>query len=188
MAVGKARTFRSILFWAPLVGLVAVLAMILVPLFGFGYVRATLNGPEIVLEVPSPDGEFVAYVAEAPSIDPPNQSLFVERGDKTRFMRIAKLAGDIDSIEDIVWSPAGGIVVFHSKCYLTAARVSDWETVRVYLGREWRRAEPKRRTTFSSGGAAKFVEEIEFPEAGVVEYTFEGERAPRRIQFAATGE
>jgi hypothetical protein len=183
MKAGKRRTFRSIVFWAPSVGLVAVLAMILIPLFGLGYVQAMLSGPEVVMEVSSPDGEFVAYVEEPPSLDPPNQSLFVERGDKTHFMRIAKLAGDVDSIKDIVWSEDGDIVVFHSQCYLTAARVADWRTTRVYLGREWRRAEPKRRTTFSSGGAAKVVDSIEFPEAGVVEYMFEGESAPRRIQF-----
>jgi len=185
-AVKKA--LRRVLFWAPLAGFCLLLLVILVPLFGFGFVQAMVSGPEVVLEVASPDGEFVAYVEEAPSLDPPNQSLFVERGDKTRFMRIAKLAGDIDSIEDIVWSPDGGIVVFHSKCYLTTTRVSDWRTVRVYLGREWRRAEPKRRTTFSSGGAARFVEEIKFPEPGVVAYRFEGEDAPRRIQFGETGQ
>lgn len=158
MSTSEKRMGRRILLWLPL-GTVGVLAafcalvgLVTIFLFGFGYVDYVLHGPKVALSAPSPDGKYVAYVEDGLSIDPPNQSLLVERGDKTRFLRIAKLAEDIDSIKEIHWSPDGGIVVFHSRRYLTAARVSDWRTVRVYLGEEWSRRRPEKlHTTFSSG-------------------------------------
>jgi len=184
----RKRTFRSVVFWLPLVGLCLVLAVVLVPLFGAGYVRAMLNGPDVVLSVPSPDGSYTAYVENLPSLDPPNQSMSVERGDQRHFMWIGNLAGDVDAIEEILWSPDGEIVVFQSRHYLTATRVSDWRTIRVYLGREWTRTKAARRSTFTSGGVARVVEGIEFPERGVVVYRLRDEEAPERIQFDVASE
>lgn len=159
----------------PLIALCILIVLIAVPLFAFGYVDAILHGPKIVLSVPSPDGNYEAYVEEAPSIDPPNQSLFVERSNRLYFMHIADLAEDIDSIKQILWSPDSRIVVFHSQYYLTAARVSDWQTVRIYLGKEWRRSQPRHHhTTFTSGGVSKEVKTIEFPQASSFAYQLVG--------------
>ena len=176
MNVDRSKKGIRLLVLLPLIALCILLMLIAVPLFAFGYVDAILHGPKIVLSVPSPDGNYEAYVEEAPSIDPPNQSLFVERSDKLHFMHIAKLAGDIDSIKQILWSPDSQIVVFHSRHYLTATRVSDWRTVRIYLGKEWRRSQPRRHhTTFTSGGVSREVEAIEFPEAGGFAYRLVGD-------------
>ena len=153
------------------ISLVIVLALVAVPLFAFGYANAIIHGPDTILEVPSPDGQYLAYVIEAPSIDPPNQSLMMERKDKSRFLPIAKLAEDIDSIQEIVWSPDSSIVVYHSLLYLTATRVSDWQTIRIYLGVERRRHKPVRRSPFSSAGPHHKVETIRFPESGC--FTFQ---------------
>lgn len=150
--------------------LLIILALVTIPLFAFGYVDALIYGPDAILEVPSPDGQYLAYVIEAPSIDPPNQSLMIERNNKSRFLSIAKLSEDIDSIKEIMWSPDSSIVVYHSFYYLTATRISDWQTLRIYLGVEWKRHKPVRRTTFSSAGPRHEVKAIRFPESGCFTY------------------
>ncbi len=156
---------RIPIFLLAIIGLLFVLAQ-----FASGYVTFVFHGPKIVAEVPSPDGQYVAYVPDRPSLDGPNQSLLIERADKTRFLGIAKLTGDVDSIKEILWSPDSSFVVYHSHCYLTATRVSDWQTHRVYLGDQWRRAEPKRQTTFCGAMPNRFVEAIDFPEPGTYTY------------------
>ncbi|MHC4558501.1 MAG: ETRAMP family protein, partial [Planctomycetota bacterium] len=67
------------------------------------YVKIFFTGPNVVQSVMSPDGNFEAYVVEAPSIDPPNQSLLIQRSDNIHFLSIADLAEDIDSIREIHW-------------------------------------------------------------------------------------
>jgi len=177
---------RKLLVLLPLISLCIVIILIAVPLFGFGYIDAMLHGPKIVLSVPSPDGNYEAYVEEGPSIDPPNQSLFIERRDKINFMNIADLAEDVDSIKQILWSPNSKIVIFHSWCYLTATRVSDWQTVRIYLGKEWRRSKPQRHhITFTSGGVIKRIKSIGFPEAGSFTYRLEGDERMYRVRMDA---
>ena len=160
---------------------------ILVALMGYAadVGQATLRGPKTVLSVPSPDGEFTAYVEDSPSIDPPNQALFVERKDLRRFMHISDLAEDVDAIEKIVWSPDSRIVVFHSRDYLTATRVTDWQTVRVFLGKEWTRHQPGRRATFSSGGRGRTVTAIEFSAPDGFSYRFKDGDRPHRVDFSA---
>jgi hypothetical protein len=168
----------------PLAGLCGLILLIAIPFFSFGYFRAMLYGPAIVTSVPSPNGRHEAYVTENPSIDPPNQSLFVERRDKTHFMHIADLAEDIDAIIEVAWSPDSQVVVFHSKSYLTATRVADWQTVRVYLGKEWKRREPRRhQTTFTSGGIEHKVVAIGFPAAGMFSYRLAGDGKSREVRF-----
>ena len=167
----------------PLIALCSLVVLIAAPLFSFGYIKAMLHGPKIVLSVPSPNGNYEAYVEEGPSIDPPNQSLFVEHRDKIRFMHIADLAEDVDSIRQIVWSPDSEIVIFHSRDYLTATRVSDWRTVRIYLGKEWRRSKPDRHSTFTSGGGNRQVEAIVFPKAGSFAYRLDGDDRLYRVRM-----
>ena len=160
---------------------------ILAPLVGYAadLGNAMLRGPKSVMSVPSPDGEFTAYVEDLPSIDPPNQALFVERKDQRRFMHVGSLAEDVDSIEKIVWSPDSRIVVFHSRDYLTATRVTDWQTVRVFLGKEWKRHQPGRRSTFSSGGRGHMVTGVEFSEVNGFSYRLKGDGAARVVRFSA---
>ncbi len=172
----KNTTFgRKLLVILPLIALTVLIFLIAVPLFSFGYIDAILYGPECVISLSLPDGRYEAYVEESPSIDPPNQSLFVERSDKNNFIHISDLSEDIDSIKKIQWSPDSEIVLFLSHHYLTATRVKDWRTVRIYLGKEWRRSQPQRHhTTFNSGGIRQCVETIKFPKSGGFSYQLKG--------------
>jgi hypothetical protein len=159
------------------------LLAILLLLWSSGYLGFLLKGSHVVQSAESPGGKHMAYVLDAPSIDPPNQSLYVERADQTRFMFIAQLAGDVDSIKEILWSPDGGVVVFHSHFYLTATRVSDWRTIRVYLGAEWRRTKPQLQSTFTSGGVKRFVESIEFAGENAVVYRLKDDNKQYALKF-----
>jgi len=184
MNTGNTSLGWKLLAFLPLIALTALILLIAIPLFTLGYVDAILHGPKIVMSLPSPDGKYEAYVEESPSMDPPNQSLFVERSNKVHFMHIADLAEDVDSIKEILWSPDSEIVVFLSRHYLTATRVGDWRTVRLYLGKEWRRSRPQRHhSTFSSGGVRQRVEAVEFPEPGTFAYRLEGEENFRKIRI-----
>jgi hypothetical protein len=66
---------------------------------------AAIRGFKTVMAVPSPDGNHVAYAEELPSIDPPNQALFIEHKDQRHFMPIADLAEDVDAMVRIVCRP-----------------------------------------------------------------------------------
>ena len=169
------RKGRVIIF-LPTIVLLLFVGFVVLFLFASGTIDAMVNGPKVIMEVESPDGQYMAYTVERPSLAPPNQSLMIERSDKSRFLRIAKLVGDVDSIEKILWSPDSSVVVFHSRLYLTIARVTDWSMVRIYLGAEWRRRESIRRTTFSGAMPTHEVQTIEFPEPGQVAYRLKGQR------------
>jgi hypothetical protein len=158
----------------PLIVAYVPIVLVVLLLWTTGYLGAMIRGPKIVQSRPSPDGKHIAYVRDEPSVDPPNQSLLVERGDKTRFLAVAKLVADVDSIENIVWSPDSQIVVFLSRCYLTATRVSDWESVRIYLGREWIRSRPSRVSTFSGAQPVRKITALDFPAPDTVSYQIDG--------------
>jgi len=181
----KGRGWKLLCF-VPLALLCVLIGLAVLLLFSCGYVDFLLHGPNTVLSVRSPDGNYEAYVEDWPSIDGPNQSAFVERKDKLHFLRIAKLPEDIDYIKEILWSPDSRIVIFHSCDHLTATRVSDWRTLRIYLGEEWRRALPQRhRTVFTSGGGERRVETIQFPEPGVFTYRIEGDEQTHTVRMAS---
>lgn len=174
-------SLKQVLVVLPLIALCGMVLIIAIPLFAFGYVDAMLHGPKVVMEVPSPDGSYLAYVEDAPSIDGPNQSLLIERKDKTRFLGIADLTEDVDSIITIAWSPDSSLVVYHSRCYLTAVYIPEWRTVRIYLGQEWVRREPSRRTTFCGAQPMVEVAEIGFPEPGTLSYRIKGEETVKTV-------
>lgn len=158
-----------------LVGGVCGLAGLFAGPLAYDYAAAAISGPRIVRSAPSPDGEFEAYVEEYPSVDPPDQSLFVQRSDGVRFMHIADLAEDVDAIQEIHWSPHSDVVVFHTRAYLIATHVPGYQTVKIYLGQEWTRTEPDGRSTFNSGEVERQVAEIEFPKPGAFSYRLEGQ-------------
>ena len=147
--------------------------------------KAMAKGPNIVVSVPSPDGGFEAYVRDEPSADGPNQSLYIERSDKIHFHYVAHLAGDVDAIEDIRWSPDGKVVVFQSRDYLIATKVPEYQTVKIYLGREWTRTQPSRRSTFTSGGRFRSIQSLDFPEPGIVQYQLADSPEMYRIDMNA---
>jgi hypothetical protein len=138
------------------------------------HVNNIFTGPDVVQSVMSPNQNFEAYVVESPSIDPPNQSLFIQRSDNIHFVRIAKLAEDIDAIKEIHWSPQSDIVVFHTRCNLIAVCVPGYQTVKIPLGGERIRTKASKRSTFSSAGPHVTVADIKFPRAGSFSYHLEG--------------
>jgi hypothetical protein len=146
--------------------------------------NALFHGPKTVLSIPSPNTEFTAYVEDLPSIDPPNQALFVERKDQRHFMHVGNLAEDVDAIQEVLWSPDSRVVVFHSRDYLTAVRVADWQTVRVFLGEEWTRHQAGRRSTFSSGDQRRSVTTIQFDGPDSVSYRFKDDERLHRLDFS----
>ncbi len=147
------------------------------------HIKDFFTGPDIVQSVTSPDQNFEAYVVERPSIDPPNQSLFIQRSDDIHFVRIAKLAEDIDAIKEIHWSPQSDVVVFHTRCNLIAVRVPGYQTVKIPLGGERIRTKTSKRSTFSSAGPRVTVAEIEFPRAGSFSYRLEGIETVKTIRM-----
>ncbi|MHC4673199.1 MAG: hypothetical protein ACYTBZ_11985 [Planctomycetota bacterium] len=134
------------------------------------YVQHIVSGPNIVKSVTSPNQEYEAYVHDAPCLDPPNQSLYVQQKDVIHYMYIAQLAGDVDAIKEIHWSPDRDIVVFHTRYNLIAARVPGYQTVKIPLGREWTRTKPNKQSTFAAGGPKLQVAQIDFPQPGVFSY------------------
>ncbi len=144
-----------------------------------------MNGPNVVQSLVSPDGSYEAYVIDSPSIDGPNQSLFIDRADGIHFLGIADLAEDIDSIDSIHWSPQSDIVVFKTHMNLYAVCLPSYETVRIYLGQEWRRTARERGSTFTSGGVRLHVQNIAFPEPGVVSYEIEGATKVQRLDLVS---
>ncbi len=147
------------------------------------YVKDFFTGPEVVQSVTSPDQNFEAYVVERPSIDPPNQSLFIQRSDNIHFVRVAKLAEDIDAIKEIHWSSQSDIVVFHTRCNLIAVRTPGYQTVKIPLGGERIRTKASKRSTFSGAGPRIAVADIEFPRAGSFSYRLEGVDTAKTIQM-----
>lgn len=158
------------LTWFSTVSLLTTLTHVAVPLFAFGIVDGSISGPETTLKVASPEGQYLAYANESPSRDPPNQSLLIERKDQSRFLPIAKLGENIDSIKEITWSPGSSFTIFQSHQHLTATRISNWQTTRIYLGKEWRPHKPTRRSALSGGQPHHVVTDISFPESGYFSY------------------
>ena len=167
IGMSKKMKFSTII---PVVISTVIIILFALYLSASGTLDFIFNGPKIAMEKPSPDGQYIAYVKDMPALDGPNQSLMIEQKDKARFLGVAKLTGDVDSIKDILWAPDGSFVVYHSHLYITATRISDWQTIRIYLGHPWRRAEPSRRSTFSGAMPRCTVKEIKFPESGTFTY------------------
>ncbi|HET6453328.1 MAG TPA: hypothetical protein VFI02_02890 [Armatimonadota bacterium] len=156
------KTLKRLFILTPIVVLVVIGLLTILVLVADGTAAYVFHGPKIVQSVESPDKAWTAYVEDQPELDGPHHGLFVESADKVHFLGVGDLVADVDAIQEIVWSPDSRMVIFHSRDYLTAVRVSDWKTVRIYLGRDWMRAKPDRRSTFSAS-AGREVTAIRFP-------------------------
>jgi hypothetical protein len=150
----------------------------------WGHAQGVFTGPDVEISVPSPDGAFIAYVVNHPSVDPPNQSLYIERGDKIHFNCIAKLPEDVDSIQEIRWSADSAIVVFQTRFSIYAVHLPDYKMVQIPLGTEWKRSKPNRNSTFNASGGG-VVKAIEFPKAGCFGYQLEGTEEIKVIEMSA---
>ena len=150
----------------------------------WGHAQEVFTGPDVAISVPSPDGSFRAYVINAPSVDPPNQSLFIERSDRIHFNCIAKLPEDIDSIKEIRWSAESDIVVFQTHFSIYAVHLPDYKMVQIPLGTEWKRSKPGFRSTFTAS-AGGVVKTIEFPKPGCFAYQLEGTEELKVIEMSA---
>lgn len=72
---------------------------------------ATLGFPRVHASAASPDGRFVAAVRNHPTLDPPDQSLWLEPvGGPAR--QVLRLSADQDWCDTIVWAPDSTLVGF----------------------------------------------------------------------------
>jgi len=154
--------------------ILGVAVTIVLPFAG-AVVEAGLGGPSVAESAVSPDGAYEAYVVEEPSIDPPNQTLYLETNDKLRCVYVAHLPEDVDMVRRIHWSPRSDLVVFETRLSLIAVRVPGYERIQLGTGREWRRAKPSRISTFSVGGPWLDVAAVEFPAAATFRYQLGGQ-------------
>jgi len=142
------------------------------------------RGPKVIKNAWSPDMEFEAYVVEMPSIDPPNQTLYIQRRDDHHFVIIAKLVEDVDSIRSIKWSPTSDLVIFLTHNYLYAVHTPGYEMASIFLAEEFYRYTPGKFNTYGGGIPERSVKEVAFPEPGVFSYQLTGEPSPKIVRMA----
>jgi len=76
-----------------------------------GCSRADLGRPRVAASEASPDGRYRAFVRNHPSIDPPNQSLWLA-SDVAGTFQIRKLSEDEDWCRTIAWAGDSQSVAF----------------------------------------------------------------------------
>lgn len=120
-----------------------------------GCSRRQLGLPQVALAVDSPDGGHRAVVRNHPSIDPPRQSLWLERVSGGR-QWLRDLSEDQDGCDQAVWSPDGRRVAFVVQgIELLVYSVPDGELVQ--------RSRPR---TDGSSPPSPHVAELRFTEDG----------------------
>jgi hypothetical protein len=129
-----------------------------------------LRGTQLIRSSVSPDGAYEAYVVEAPSVDPPNQSLYIQTRDEIDFVFVAQLVEDVDSIQDIQWSPGSDVVVFVTRNNLFAALVPNFSVLKIPLDSPLAHYQPGKFTSFGGGIPQYKVAELTFPEPGTFAY------------------
>jgi len=185
---------RGLLGWSagpsllltPVFAVAGIFLIILVPLAA-GYVKELVTGPDIEQSVISPDGNFEAIVVNKPSVDPPNQHLYVWQvsiGSKKQavyWKKIAQLPEDVDRIEKIHWSPYSDIVVFQTYFSLIAVAVPDYGMANIPLGgkEQWR----DNGTFWVDYDNVMRIEAIDFPEPGAFSYRSEGADEPKVVEI-----
>lgn len=86
------------------------LGLVLLATLAWSY-RLEIGLPRIALSVESPEGRDAAVVRNHPEIDPPNQSIWLERADESPQL-IERLAPDQDWCDEVIWSEGGTLVAF----------------------------------------------------------------------------
>jgi len=108
----------------------------------------------------SPDGTFIACVIESPSMDPPNQSLFIERKGSQNFRLVEELPEDIEFVEKIFWSPDGKIAVFATNWNLVIAGTESLNVTKISLNNDW--WTKNKNGTFSTSGENIKIQTLDF--------------------------
>jgi hypothetical protein len=117
--------------------------------------------PARTMSLDSPDGIYTAYVVENPSLDPPNQSLFLSKTGSDEFRLVEDLPEDIELVKQIFWSPDSRKVVFSTNWYLIITDVGSFSSRKISLNPDWWRWN-KNRKTFSSSARAVEMKELHF--------------------------
>lgn len=164
---------------------IASIAVIMLTPYGLACARSVIFGPDIVQSVTSPDGRYIAYVVDKPSIDGPNHHLYVsvETDTKRRDQKIANLPEDVDFNKEIHFSQRSDMVVFQTHFKLIAASLSDFRTAQVKLGGDhhWR----KNGTFWVDYEDVKKPVEITFPDADSFAYRLAGSHEIHTVRLPA---
>lgn len=147
---------KSRILTAMITALVTVILIAVAVYFIFGF----NSRPETVMSVNSPQGTYEAYVVENPSVDPPNQALFISRTGTGEFRLVAKLPEDIESARKIYWTEDGNKAVFVTDWHLFITDVPAFNTRQISLNPDWWKWN-KGEKTFSSSGTSVVLEEFE---------------------------
>lgn len=147
---------KGMILTAMITALATVILIAVAVYFIFGF----NNRPETVMSVNSPQGLYEAYVVENPSVDPPNQALFISKTGTGEFRLVARLPEDIESVQKIYWTPDGNRSVFITDWHLIITDVRTFNTRKISLNPDWWKWQPERKT-FSSSGTTVVLEEFE---------------------------
>ena len=139
--------------------------------------------PKTVLSEISPDGMFNAYVSESPSMDPPNQSLFVSRSSGNEFRLIEELPEDIEYVKQIVWSPDGKKVVFATNWNLVITNTESFNVMKISINHDW--WSMHRNGTFSSSEKDIRILEIGFNGADTLTCLTDNMSMPLAINLSS---
>jgi hypothetical protein len=184
---------RTSCAWLAAVGILVGICALAGVLMAWPYLPAAyslastgLRGTQVIRSSVSPDGAYEAYAVEAPSVDPPNQSLYIQTRDEINFVFVGQLVEDVDSIQDIQWSPGSDVVVFVTRNNLIAALVPGFTVLMIPLASPLTHYQPGKFTTFGGGIPQYKVAELSFPEAGTFAYrlvsTKQGSQVAPEIQ------
>lgn len=149
--------------------IITTMVVTIIILFIIGFFLFGLNGkPQVVLSQDSPDGAYNAYVIESPSMDPPNQSLFIARNGSNKFRLVDDLPEDIESVQKIIWSPDSRNVVFATNWYLIITNTETFNTRKISLNPDWWTR--NRNRTFSSSDRSISVRDLYFINGDSLKY------------------
>jgi len=165
------------------VGITFILTILLV--FTIEFFLFGLNkNPHVVLSVDSPDGVYKAYAEESPSIDPPNQSLFIAKVGTNDFKLVDGLSEDIDMIQEIFLSPNSKKVVFLTGWYLIITNVEKFNTYKISLNPDWWKWHKEPGGTFSSSSKNITIEKALFIHPDTLEFKTNIMSNPEKICMA----
>lgn len=133
---------------------VILIAVAVWVLFGFS------SKPEKVLSMNSPQGLYEAYVIENPSLDPPNQALFISKSGTGEFRLVARLPEDIEAARKICWTDDGNKAIFITNWHLIITDVRTFNTSKISLNPDWWKWNQGEKT-FSSSGTPVVLEELD---------------------------